>query len=943
MDSQLTGRTYTWLAHLCERSGSLFTGRADHDGPVRSSVVATKLWVWVTDACPVGREPLRPRATPDTFGRDRVAHGGPRQGAFPLTGAVAAKRGAVITGPAGVGKTTLARSAVEWAEQRGMAQRRPAPPGRPKSCRFGAFASLLPPERSDADVAREDLGVLLGRYARAMVEEAQGRPLLVFVDDAHLLDNGSAVLVHQLALTQAATVLATVRAGEVLPDPVLSLWKDGPAERIEIGVLDDATIEELLVSVLGGPVDAATVRELAARSRGNPMFLRELVNGALETGVLVDAGGLWHLQGGLAPTVRLVEVVALRLGDLSQSERSVLELLTLGEPLGPAELARLADTAAVDAVEEKGLISSAADGGRIEIRLAHPVYGDVVRAGISALRQRAISRSLADVVEALGGRRQGDPLKVATLRLVGGGGSAELLVSGAMAARARHEYSLTERLARAAINTGAGFDARFVAAEAAHFQGRSGQAEQELAALAAHATSDAEKARVALLRFDNLYFDHGADFQIIDDTLAVITDPLWRIELANRRLFVTAIFSGPGEAVEAAATWNPRPDAAMRVAQSHASNRMGRFDKAMEELTPPAGARAFPAADEPWHQWMLFGDRAAALVYSGRLGEAEGLLAMAYREVIDHPASEARAFVAVWLAVLRLQQGLPVSAFRRASESYTLFQQLGRPGFTPHPRAVAAEALAMTGQAEQAAETLAALDALAVPISLNVKPYLLEARAWTAAAAGDLPSARARLEEAADFGEEVGDLVAAASALHGQARLGHARQVAGRLENLATQIDGQYVVARAAYAQAVAASDSQALHEVSNAFERLGAVLFAAEASVEAATVLRRGGHPRDAAADEHRVERLLSRCEGATTPIVKTITARAHLTPGELDTAVQAAAGRSNKQIAADSYISVRTVESHLQRVYDKLGISSRRDLTDALRDETGPEAPSN
>ena len=141
--------------------------------------------------------------------------------------------------------------------------------------------------------------------------------------------------------------------------------------------------------------------------------------------------------------------VALRLGDLSQSERSALELLALGEPLGPAELARLADPPAVDALEEKGLITSATDGSRIEIRLAHPVYGDVVRAGISALRERAVSRSLAEVIEAVGARRQADPLKVATWRLVGGGGSAELLVSGAMAARARHEYSLTDRLARA--------------------------------------------------------------------------------------------------------------------------------------------------------------------------------------------------------------------------------------------------------------------------------------------------------------------------------------------------------------------------------------------------------------------------------------------------------------------------------------------------------------
>jgi DNA-binding NarL/FixJ family response regulator len=149
------------------------------------------------------------------------------------------------------------------------------------------------------------------------------------------------------------------------------------------------------------------------------------------------------------------------------------------------------------------------------------------------------------------------------------------------------------------------------------------------------------------------------------------------------------------------------------------------------------------------------------------------------------------------------------------------------------------------------------------------------------------------------------------------------------------------VAARAAYANAVAARDSQALQAVSQAFEGLGALLYAAEASVEAAAMLRRGGHPRDAAADEHRAAQLLSRCEGAATPVVRTITARSRLTPGELDAAVQAAAGRSNKQIAADSHISVRTVENHLQHVYEKLGISSRRELADALRDQPASDPP--
>jgi DNA-binding NarL/FixJ family response regulator len=63
-------------------------------------------------------------------------------------------------------------------------------------------------------------------------------------------------------------------------------------------------------------------------------------------------------------------------------------------------------------------------------------------------------------------------------------------------------------------------------------------------------------------------------------------------------------------------------------------------------------------------------------------------------------------------------------------------------------------------------------------------------------------------------------------------------------------------------------------------------------------------------------------------------ITARVRITSGELDIALQAAAGRTNKQIAAELHLSVRTVESHLQRVYEKLGVSGRHELTDALRD---------
>jgi DNA-binding CsgD family transcriptional regulator len=861
-----------------------------------------------------------------------------------LTAAVVAHRGAVITGAAGAGKTTLAMTGLRVAEERGMSVARTAATWASRGLPFGALASILPPDPASDGLAWEDLGELLRRYGRAVAGRAGGRPLVVFVDDAHLLDGGSATLVHQLALTRAATVLVTVRSGEVAPDPVVALWKDGLAERIELGVLGDAAVEELLVKALGAPVDAASVRQLADRCGGNPMVLRELVSGALDSGALAEDGGLWRLRGGLRPTARLVELVALRLGELSAAERAVLELVTVGEPLGQGELAQLADPAAVEGLERRGLITSRLDGRRVQVWLAHPVYGDVIRAGISALRERGIARSLAEVIEAAGGRRRGDTVRLASLRLAGGGGSAGLMAAGALAARGRHDHSLAERLARAAIAEGAGFDARFVAAEAAHFQGRPAQAERELAALAADAASDAERTRVALLRFDNTWLFQGqeADLQLIDEAAEAITDPFWRDKLLTRRFWAMGFYGGPRAAAQAVSALLQRSgSAALTAAHSTAFYglaRLGRLDEAIQQLSPSAADAAIPAPDEPWERWALFVTRVAALAWEGRLGEAEELLTRAHGPLVGQPAAEARAYVTGWFAVVHLEQGRPASAFRRASESYTLFRQLGRTFPARWPSVVAAQALALTGQADKAAETLAAHDALGLPTVLINETEVLQARAWAAAAAGDLPAARAQLEAAADLGEQIGDLIGAASALHGLARLGHARDVAARLAALARDIDGELAAARAAYACAVAARDGEALMKVCGDFEDMGAILYAAEASAEAAVVLRLAGNARAAAAAEQKAARLLARCEGAATPPVRVIGARVRLTPSELDTAVQAAAGGSNKQIAGHLHLSVRTVESHLQRAYEKLGISGRRELADALRDQPDP-----
>jgi DNA-binding NarL/FixJ family response regulator len=122
------------------------------------------------------------------------------------------------------------------------------------------------------------------------------------------------------------------------------------------------------------------------------------------------------------------------------------------------------------------------------------------------------------------------------------------------------------------------------------------------------------------------------------------------------------------------------------------------------------------------------------------------------------------------------------------------------------------------------------------------------------------------------------------------------------------------------------------MEDVSGVFEKLGADLLAADAAAEAAAAWCRSGQPRRAAAITRQANVLAERCEGATTLSLQAIDTRARLTTAEHETALLAAGGRSNKEIAEELILSVRTIENRLQHVYEKLGISSRRELAIAL-----------
>ncbi|MET0908603.1 MAG: helix-turn-helix transcriptional regulator, partial [Ilumatobacteraceae bacterium] len=107
---------------------------------------------------------------------------------------------------------------------------------------------------------------------------------------------------------------------------------------------------------------------------------------------------------------------------------------------------------------------------------------------------------------------------------------------------------------------------------------------------------------------------------------------------------------------------------------------------------------------------------------------------------------------------------------------------------------------------------------------------------------------------------------------------------------------------------------------------------FAAEAAAELGELHQQRGDGRRAAAAMQRSAELATRAGGLRTPPLARGGGVEPLTAREREVALLAAGGRSSREIADTLYLSTRTVETHLARVYRKLGISTRSDLAAAL-----------
>jgi DNA-binding CsgD family transcriptional regulator len=860
------------------------------------------------------------------------------RGVWPLTGRVEelevvdaalrrpdAPRGVVLAGAAGVGKTRLAREVVALASRRGARVRWAVGTESGRALPLAAFSGLL--GAVDADPAH-----LVPAAADALLGGTDGARLVVGVDDAHLLDDVSALVLHHLVLHTRATVVVTVRTGRPAPDVVNRLWKDALLPRLELQPLSEPETADVLTRVLGGQLDSRAAHRLWALTGGNPLYLTLLVDGELAAGRLQPTQGVWRWVGDVEVAPGLAEQVTANIGLVPGPVAAVLDVLAVAEPSSVTELSALVGPAAVEDAEQRGLVTVQPDGRRLHVRLAHPLYGEVRRESIGRLRSRRLRTALAQALLATGTRRADDPMRLAVLALdTDLELDADILLAGARRAARSFDFLLAKRLGEAAAAAGAGAPAQLLVASmnaAVAFATTDEPAAPSDAAAVQAASASEIGAQVVQAAWI-------ANQPEAAEALALAAEQRFtggdRLAVTAVRAYLVACLGRPRPALELAAEVlgadgppaaevSPEAVAWASCARTLALAATGRAD----EL--PDAARVGCAAALRSRDAFLRVPLAALEVIGMRLaGRPERGLAVARQCLAEVSGMfPAEIFAGCVVGEAELAAGLLPGALRHLTEAKVALTGTGGGGFEHSCRIQLTQALAVAGRAAEAREVLAELLASDEPTMRFLGPDRLLAEAWVAAADGITSSAVEHARAAAARAAEGGQSAYEVLALHVAARFGDG-SVAGRLHELAREVTGPRAAAAAGYADAVTADAAGALAAASDTFERMGDLLAAADAAAQAGSAFARHGQRAEAIAASRRAGRLAEQCGGARTPALLAALRPLPITAREREILSMAAAGMTNQQIANRLVVSVRTVEGHLYRASGKIGTADR------------------
>jgi DNA-binding CsgD family transcriptional regulator len=707
--------------------------------------------------------------------------------------------------------------------------------------------------------------------------------------------------------------------------------------------------DDLLAAALDGQVDRVTRARLWRITQGNVLFLYELVHAGIQHGQLARRGDVWSWPGEITVGERLPELIEARLAGVTDAERGVLEVLAVGEPLGPAFLG---DTGRdlVESLERRGLVWVVQDGARTLIRLGHPLHSEILRSRLGVLRRRSIHNGLADTLAGFGARRRGDLIRLATWRLDGGGGlDAATLMTAARQARAIFDHQLTERCARAAVRCGAGPDAGVLLADSLYWQGRHLEAADLLATLP---TGDDRKPESqvwqAIVTASVMFWGLG-DAARAEQVLRAAAEALGPgaecDELAAHRASVMLFDGRPVEALAVAervladsgATDLTRVRALSAAVPALAVT--GQTERAITAAERGVQVVREVADDEPWSLSHLRAGQVSAYWLAGRLVEMEELAHRQYLMATQRHADDDRGMWGLLLGRAMLATGRVATARDQLREAAELLRQNDISGFLSWCLACQAIAATLLGDLTGAGALFEDARRVHGPTRRAHDVELELAEAWLATARGERSLAERLARRAIRTAASRGQRALEAHAVHDAVRLG-VPGLHSRLATLASTVDGPMARVFAAHGAALAASDAPGLDRAAQEFAELGAILLAAEASVQAATAYgRTGDTPRQLAATDLG-RRLATRCEGARSPALLQAAQSPEidlLTNREREIAGLAARGCSNRDISTRLVLSVRTVSNHLNHIYGKLGVR-REDLPMLLNLQAEP-----
>lgn len=848
----------------------------------------------------------------------------------------ASAAGVIVAGDAGVGKSRLLAEALARLEKAGFRVVRASATGA-SAVPLGPFAQALPAELPIGGKAN------LLRWAADALRT--GGPFVLAVDDAHLLDASSAALVHHLVVHRFARLVATIRLGESMPTAVRTLWKDELAQRMDLVPLTLVETVDLLEIVLEGQVEHSTGRRLWRTTEGNLLFLRELVHSGLASGGLVHSQGVWRWQGGLTLGTGLTDLIGARLAGLAPTEREGMEFVAFGEPLDADVLDSLVSRSTVVDLEDRGLIATSEEGGRLRLRVAHPLFGEEIRARTGRFRARARMDALARVVERTGTLSRNDVLRVAVWKLDGGDlANSGLLSEACQLAWAAHDVELAVRLGRAAADSDGAAEATARLGMVLYFAGYHEEAESRLLSATERAPDDRVRALCGIARVFNVNWglDRPEDAdRILDDLVVRLTEPRWRQAVRIQRasvLFYRSELSAAGQELERArATTVPgdREAAHLAAVDALVLGHSGLTTAALELTNAALGAAGSWTDEAPNVVLTHHHARVMAAVFAGELNAAQRYVEIANSLVHEtgNLAVAVSTFSALSALTFRLR-GRVGDALRWSRDAVSCID--GRSAvFAGLCLGENAHAAALSGDVEAAEARLAEAETRSM-VSMSAIDFPARlARTWAYAARGEIELAVRHTLNLADVARGSGLAGYQLFALHDATRLGAADLVADRLVRLADEFDGSFAAlcARQATAarDATAAARSAGLEQVAADFEVLGMLLFAAEAAAQAAAGHRTAGRERRAHAARTHAWLLVRQCQGARTPAVHALLFP-RLTRRQWQIGRLAADGLTNREIAERLVISPRTAANHLVALYERLGVNDRAQLARIL-----------